>query len=48
MTGDEIRTRVATAGYVILPDILEPSFVARAKRELAQATGVLNADGGPV
>ena len=37
MTPDEVRTRIEVDGYVILPDILEASFVARAKRELAQA-----------
>lgn len=37
MTADEVRARIEVDGYVILPDILEPSFVARAKRELAQA-----------
>lgn len=37
MTAEEIRARIATDGYVILPDILEPSFVERAKRELVRA-----------
>ena len=37
MTADEVRTRIEVDGYVVLPDILEPSFVTRARRELAQA-----------
>jgi ectoine hydroxylase-related dioxygenase (phytanoyl-CoA dioxygenase family) len=43
VTADEVRARIEVDGYVILPDILEPSFVARAKRELAQA---ITADSG--
>jgi ectoine hydroxylase-related dioxygenase (phytanoyl-CoA dioxygenase family) len=37
VTRDDLRARIDTDGYVILPDILDPSFVERAKRELAQA-----------
>lgn len=37
MTSDEIRERIATEGFVILPDILDPDFVAKAKVELAHA-----------
>jgi ectoine hydroxylase-related dioxygenase (phytanoyl-CoA dioxygenase family) len=37
VTADEIRACLQTQGYLILPGILEPSFVARAKRELVQA-----------
>lgn len=37
MTSEEVRERIATAGYVILPGVLEPEFMTRAKRELAAA-----------
>ena len=37
MKDDEIQSRIATDGYVILPEILEPSFIARTKEELARA-----------
>jgi ectoine hydroxylase-related dioxygenase (phytanoyl-CoA dioxygenase family) len=40
VTPDETRTRIEVDGCVILPDILEASFVERAKRELAQAITV--------
>ena len=40
MTADEVRTRIEVDGYVILPDILEPPFVARARQELVQAIAV--------
>ena len=43
MTADEVRARIEVDGYVILPEILEPSFVTRARRELAQA---ITADSG--
>jgi ectoine hydroxylase-related dioxygenase (phytanoyl-CoA dioxygenase family) len=37
MTNEEVRERIATAGYVILPGVLEAGFMTRAKRELAAA-----------
>lgn len=37
VTNEEVRQRIGTDGYVILPGILEPSFVERAKRELGAA-----------
>ena len=40
VTADEIRARIAGDGYVILPDVLEPAFIERAKSELAQAIAV--------
>jgi len=47
VTPDEVRTRIEADGYVILPDILEPSFVARAKQELAQAIAADSVRYGP-
>ena len=47
MTHDELQTRVATDGYVILPDVLDPSFIARAKRELGQAIAADTGRYGP-
>jgi len=47
VTADEIRTRIAVDGYVILPDILDPPFVERAKRELAQALAADTGRYGP-
>ena len=40
MTAEEVRTRIDVDGYVILPEILDPAFVARARRELAHAIEV--------
>ena len=40
MNDDEIRARIATDGHVIVPAVLEPSFISRAKRELEQAIAV--------
>lgn len=37
MTADEIRHRIATVGYVILSDVLDAGFIARAKEELSRA-----------
>ena len=37
MTTDDIRARIATEGYVILPDILDATFIARATLELERA-----------
>lgn len=47
MTPDEVRSRIGVDGYVILPDILEASFVARVKRELAQAIAADSGRYGP-
>ncbi|HYJ95708.1 MAG TPA: hypothetical protein VEV86_13850, partial [Vicinamibacterales bacterium] len=47
MTADEVRTRIEVDGYVILPDILDPPFVARARRELVQAIEVDSRRYGP-
>ena len=47
MTADEVRARIEVDGYVILPDILEPSFVTRARRELAQAIAADSGRYGP-
>ncbi len=47
MTADEIRARIATDGYVILPDVLDPLFVERARRELAQAIAADTGRYGP-
>jgi ectoine hydroxylase-related dioxygenase (phytanoyl-CoA dioxygenase family) len=37
VTAAELRQRIETEGYVILPDVLDASFVERAKQELARA-----------
>src|SRR6476469_4271403 len=37
MTAAELRQCIESDGYVIVPDVLDPSFIARAKRELADA-----------
>ena len=47
MTPDEVRSRIGVDGYVILPDILEASFVAQVKRELAQAIAADSGRYGP-
>lgn len=47
MTGDEVRTRIETEGYVILRDVLSPSFIARAKQELIQAIAAESGRYGP-
>jgi ectoine hydroxylase-related dioxygenase (phytanoyl-CoA dioxygenase family) len=47
VTPDEVRSRIEVDGYVILPDILEASFVAQVKRELAQAIAADSARYGP-
>jgi len=47
VTPDEVRSRIGVDGYVILPDILEASFVARVKRELAQAIAADSGRYGP-
>jgi ectoine hydroxylase-related dioxygenase (phytanoyl-CoA dioxygenase family) len=47
VTPDEVRSRIGVDGYVILPDILEASFVAQVKRELAQAIAADSGRYGP-
>jgi ectoine hydroxylase-related dioxygenase (phytanoyl-CoA dioxygenase family) len=47
VTAEEIRTRIAVDGYVILTDILDQTFIERAKRELAQALAVDTGRYGP-
>ena len=47
MTAEEIRRRVAAEGYVILPDVLDPPFVERAKRELTEAIAADTGRYGP-
>src|SRR5690242_12299765 len=47
VTADDIRARIATDGYVILPDVLDPPFIERAKRELAQAIAADTGRYGP-
>ena len=47
MTADEVRSRIEADGYVILPDVLDPAFVARARRELAHAIEVDSGRYGP-
>ena len=47
MTAEEIRRRIATDGYVILPDILDGSFVERCRTELARAIEVDTGRYGP-
>jgi ectoine hydroxylase-related dioxygenase (phytanoyl-CoA dioxygenase family) len=37
VTAEEVRTRIDVDGYVIVPDVLDAPFIARAKRELARA-----------
>jgi ectoine hydroxylase-related dioxygenase (phytanoyl-CoA dioxygenase family) len=44
---EEIRHRIETDGYVILPDVLDRSFVDRARRELAQAIAADTGRYGP-
>lgn len=47
MTTDDIRARIATDGYVILPDVLDAAFVARAKSELVAAIAADTGRYGP-
>ena len=47
MTADDVRTRIEMDGYVIMPDILDPRFVARARQELAHAIDVDSRRYGP-
>ena len=47
MTAVEIRARLGTDGYVILPDVLDPAFIERARRELEQAIAVDSGRYGP-
>jgi ectoine hydroxylase-related dioxygenase (phytanoyl-CoA dioxygenase family) len=47
VTADELRTRIETDGYVILRDVLSPSFIARAKQELIQAIAAESGRYGP-
>ena len=47
MTSEEICRRIAADGYVILPDVLDPPFIERARRELEQAIAVDTGRYGP-
>ena len=47
MTADDFRKRIDTDGYVILPDVLDPAFVERAKSELVQAIAADTGRYGP-
>jgi len=47
MTADEVRACIETNGYLILPDVLDTSFVARAKRELVHAIEIDTGRYGP-
>jgi ectoine hydroxylase-related dioxygenase (phytanoyl-CoA dioxygenase family) len=47
VTAEEIRSRIAADGYVILPDVLDPPFVERARKELAHAIAVDTGRYGP-
>ena len=47
MTTEEIRRGIASDGYVILPDILDPAFIERARRELEQAIAIDTGRYGP-
>jgi ectoine hydroxylase-related dioxygenase (phytanoyl-CoA dioxygenase family) len=37
VTAEEVRQRIATDGYVIVPEVLEPPFIERARQELVHA-----------
>jgi hypothetical protein len=47
VTADEIRTRIATDGFVIVPEVLDRSFIERSRNELAQAIAVDTGRYGP-
>jgi ectoine hydroxylase-related dioxygenase (phytanoyl-CoA dioxygenase family) len=47
VTAEEIQTRIATDGYVIVPDVLDGPFVERARQELARAIAVDTGRYGP-
>ena len=47
MTADEIRTRIATDGFVVLPDVLDRAFVERSRIELEQAIAADTGRYGP-
>jgi len=47
VTAEEIRRRIADDGYIILPDILDPPFIERARRELERAIAADTGRYGP-